>query len=102
MHVPRSTLAIILLTPLLLAQVAIADESTTGPETPAGKLLAAWLAAVNSGERDTIRAFVATHMAPSPDGPLPIDPLTNRNLGRFTDSQGLDLRKVTASEPHWI
>jgi CubicO group peptidase (beta-lactamase class C family) len=89
----------------IVTQVLAAPSTsgpTTAPATPAGEALGAWLAAVNSGDRETIRAFVTEHLAPPPDGNLPIDAIVNRNLGRFTDSGGLELRKVVASEPHKI
>ncbi|MGB7160638.1 MAG: serine hydrolase domain-containing protein [Tepidisphaeraceae bacterium] len=101
MHCLReSTVAILILSCLTGAQ-ARADE-VSAPDTPAGKLFAAWLDAVNSGDRATIKQFVAERMAPPPSGALPVDQITNRNLGRFKESDGFALRRISASEPHKI
>ena len=102
MHFPRAVIATLVILSLLTIQQARAAEEVTAPDTPAGKLFAAWLAAVNSGDRGTIRTFVTEHFAPPPQGELPVDRITNGNLGRFKESGGLDLRKVIASEPHRI
>jgi CubicO group peptidase (beta-lactamase class C family) len=63
--------------PSLLAAAALALFAASGvraadeprlPDTPAGMQLAAWLAAYNSGDVDTVRRFVGEHYAASPKG----------------------------------
>ena len=76
------------------------STTTTAPATPAAELLRGWLESINSGDRGAIRTFVAENMAPLPDGTVPVDGLTDRNVARFADTGGMELRKVTASEPH--
>jgi|GEM_PF-6711500 len=44
--------------PRLAAQTSEAQAHFTFPDTPAAKQLQAWLAAFNSGDRATLRAFV--------------------------------------------
>jgi CubicO group peptidase (beta-lactamase class C family) len=70
---------------------------TTLPDTPAGKQFDGWLAAVNSGNRDTLRQFITDNFAPPPTGALPVDRITGRHFAMFGDSQGLTLQKVLAS-----
>ncbi|HKC15469.1 MAG TPA: hypothetical protein VKC11_02075, partial [Steroidobacteraceae bacterium] len=40
-----------------------AGDAPSIPDTPAGTLLAAWLAAFNSGDRERVRAFDDAHMS---------------------------------------
>lgn len=42
---------------------------TALPETPAGKQFAAWLAAVNTGRRETLRQFISENYAPPRTAP---------------------------------
>ena len=72
------------------------------PDTPAGKEFGAWVAVMNSGNREQMRAFVAGHMAPPPRGALPVDGITDRNMARYADTGGIDVRKVNASAPDKI
>jgi CubicO group peptidase (beta-lactamase class C family) len=53
----------VLSVPRLAAQAPIAQAHFTFPDTPAAKQLQAWLAALNSGDRATIQAFVEKVMS---------------------------------------
>jgi hypothetical protein len=70
------------------AQTKIGATSVTLPDTPAGKRFAAWLAAVNSGNRDTLRQFIGANFAPPPNGTLPVDSIVNRHFGIYTNTLG--------------
>ncbi|WP_244884941.1 serine hydrolase domain-containing protein [Singulisphaera acidiphila] len=75
---------------------------TALPETPAGKQFAAWLAAVNTGRRETLRQFISENYAPPPNGSLPVDQITDRQFKSFNDTGGFDVRKIAASSPEKI
>jgi CubicO group peptidase (beta-lactamase class C family) len=100
MHTSTATLIVCLFctAPSSVAAPAPTTGPATTPATPAGELLKAFLTALNTGDRAFIRGFVAEHMAPPPNGPLPIDALTDRNLGRYTETGGMELHMINASE----
>jgi D-alanyl-D-alanine carboxypeptidase len=62
------------------------------PQTPAGKVLAAWLAAINSGDPERLRAFDAAY--PRKDAP----PMKDR-LAFQDETGGFTLLRVEKSEP---
>ena len=72
------------------------------PDTPAGKRCAAWLAALNSGSRETLRRFLAESLAAPPDATPPVDAITARQFGLYANARGFDLGKVVASSPEKI
>jgi len=92
MYFPRAATAFVIVSLLTIGQTRAAEEATA-PDTPVGKLFATWLASVNSGDREMIRTFVTEHLAPPPQGELPIERITNGNLGRFKESGGLDIKR---------
>jgi CubicO group peptidase (beta-lactamase class C family) len=73
----------------LIGFAALADVAT--PDTPAGRALAAWLEAVNSGERATVVAYDARFRQPE------------KNPERFLDlhaaTGGFTLVRIEKSEP---
>lgn len=69
------------------------------PPTPAGKKLDAFLSALNTGDRATLRAFFDKNMEASPDHPSAVDDITNHYLGLYQQSRGLTLRKISESGP---
>src|SRR5262245_57455030 len=79
-------------TPLLVASLLLAAAPPQLPSTPAGKVLAGYLDALNSGDKDKLEAFVKTHR---PDLPSALDRMVDLrwNLG------GLDLYSVESSQP---
>jgi CubicO group peptidase (beta-lactamase class C family) len=79
-----------------------APAPVTLPDTPAGKQLAAWLAALNTGQRETLRQFVAENFAPPPNGTLPIDGIAGRHFGTYNSTRGLDVRKIETSSPERV
>ncbi len=62
------------------------------PSTPAGKVLAAYLEALNSGEKDKLEAFVRAHR---PDRPAAVDIM----LDLRWNTGGFDLYAIEASQP---
>lgn len=66
------------------------------PETPAGKRFAAWLAALNSGDRKVLERFAAENVAPPSEG------LAGRHFGLYTATGGFEMGKVVASAPERI
>ena len=72
------------------------------PDTPAGRRLRAWLAAFNSGSRDSLRARIEAQSAPPPRDTVPADAITQRQLGLYRATQGLVVRRIEASAPERI
>jgi CubicO group peptidase (beta-lactamase class C family) len=84
------------------AQTTAITAPVTLPDTPAGKRFSAWLAAVNAGNRDTLRQFIGANFAPPPNGTLPVDGIANRHFGIYTNTRGLEIGKVVVSSPERI
>jgi len=72
------------------------------PDSPAGERFRGWLAAFNAGSRDTLREFLKQHQAPPPTDTLPVDRITDRQLGLYRQSHGFVVRRVEASTPERI
>ncbi len=84
------------------AQTPRAVQSATLPDTPAGRMMAAWLAAFNSGDGERMRKFLAEH----PDASfLAREPLEERfGLVQmvYHDSRGLDVESYEEFSPQEI
>ena len=65
------------------------------PSTPAGKMLAEFLSAINSGEKAQLETFQKSH---APDRPQFVE----RTMGMIEQSGGLSLAAITLSEPQRI
>jgi hypothetical protein len=74
-----------------------APATVTIPDSPSGERLRGWLAAFNTGSRDTLRQFVQQHQTPPPNDTLPVDRIVDRQLGLYRKTQGLALRRIDAS-----
>ncbi len=103
----RTTIHIMLLFSGCAALLGQAQPSSTPVESPrnssskpsatlAARQLAALLEAINSGEIETIRRYVAEHFEKPPQRELPIDPIAQRYLALNRSSRGLVLRKIVA------
>jgi CubicO group peptidase (beta-lactamase class C family)/predicted alpha/beta superfamily hydrolase len=69
------------------ALAALPDRPIGLPDTPVGRQLAGWLDALNSGDIERMRRFVADHWARSaPGGMRPVEFLTHV----YSDTRGLD------------
>jgi D-alanyl-D-alanine carboxypeptidase len=79
---------------LVFMSVSVASAQPLPPTTPAGRVLAAWLSAFNSGDVAAMQAFDATHR---PDAP-PVN-VTQRFRG---DTGGFTLVRVEKSTPTTI
>jgi hypothetical protein len=86
---PPKSAKIALFIPALLF-VAIGHAQTTIPDTPAGKILHAWLDAFNSGDRAKIEAYIKTF---EPQQSV------ERMMGFHDQTGGFDLLSIEASEP---
>ncbi|HUS34825.1 MAG TPA: serine hydrolase domain-containing protein [Verrucomicrobiae bacterium] len=76
----------------LSLSLSAAGASPELPSTPAGKVLAGYLEALNSGDKDKLAAFVKTHR---PDRPGAVDIM----LDLQWNTGGLDLHSVESSQP---
>ncbi|MGC4044696.1 MAG: serine hydrolase domain-containing protein [Armatimonas sp.] len=80
-----------------LAQTEKAPTPVALPDTPAGKRIGEWLAALNSGERTRMRQFLAANSATPATGTAPIDAMTNRQMGFYPGSGGYEIGKIVAT-----
>src|SRR5205809_31177 len=71
--------------------LALAEASPELPSTPAGKVLAGYLEALNSGNKDKLEAFIKAHR---PDRPDALD----RMLDLRWNIGGLDLYSIESSQ----
>lgn len=78
------------------------QSTVTLPDSPAGRRFAAWLEALNTGKRETLRVFIAANFAPPPNAALPVDRITDRQYGLYSNTGGLVLRKIEAASPEGI
>ncbi|HEX5221619.1 MAG TPA: serine hydrolase domain-containing protein [Verrucomicrobiae bacterium] len=81
----------LLLAPLLLG-LPVAATPAELPATPAGKVLAGYLEAVNSGDKDQLESFIKAHR---PDRPDALD----RMLDLRWNTGGFDVYSVESSQP---
>ncbi|QJW96369.1 serine hydrolase domain-containing protein [Frigoriglobus tundricola] len=84
------------------------DKSTEPPQTPklpdspAGKALALWLEAFNSGKPDTMKEFLKSHLAPSALEKRPFESWVEEYHLVHDDARGLVLDRVTGASDHEI
>lgn len=85
---------------LTLAAMHVPTRQAAIPESPAGRKLADWLGALNSGKVERLRKFYADQLSPrtNPDPNL-IDRPAEGDFGFFRETRGLDVRKVIAASP---
>ena len=67
---------------------------TKAPDTPAGQTLAGWIHAVNSGDRETMRAFHLAHSDQSDAGRARADRHAGMDEMLYKRSGGIDLVRV--------
>src|SRR5882672_2513017 len=80
-----------LLVAALSLGLALAGASPELPSTPAGKVLAGYLEALNSGNKDKLEAFIKAHR---PDRPDALD----RMLDLRWNTGGFDLHSIESSQ----
>lgn len=72
-----------------------AAQSPDAPKTPAGKVLSAWIEAINSNDRARMEKFDSEHDGRQPNGA--------DTLARFrAQSGGFDLQTIRHSQPHYV
>lgn len=76
--------------------------STEIPDTPAGQRFRRWLAAFNTGSRDSLRRVIREQSAPPPNDTVPVDGMAGRQFGLYGETKGLVFRRVEASTPERI
>jgi CubicO group peptidase (beta-lactamase class C family) len=81
----------------LLGAVVVAAQSPTLPDTPAGKLVADYLQAFNSGDELVWREFINTHVAKSALEKVSIDERMKRYQEIRSNLGGFELRRVVES-----
>lgn len=86
------TIAFILL--YLLGAVLVSAQSPTLPNTPAGKLVAEYLKAFNSGDEHVWREFITTHIAKSALEKVSIEERMKRYQEIRSAIGGFELRRV--------
>jgi CubicO group peptidase (beta-lactamase class C family) len=72
------------------------------PDTPVGRRLRSWLAAFNSGSRDSLRAQLARQSAPPPNDTVPADGMAQRHHGLFRQTRGFVVRRIETATPERI
>ena len=87
------------LTAVILAALSLLPPSASAqgpalPETPAGRKLASFLRALNSGDLETLRRF---HAEDSPGGDAPPEQRAKADLNFYERSGGLDLHRIERS-----
>src|ERR1700730_7592173 len=78
---------------LVLLFAAIGYAQTTMPDTPAGRILRAWLDAFNSGDRAKVEAYIKTF---EPEQSV------ERMMAFHSQTGGFDLVAIESSEPLFI
>ena len=74
----------------VLLSCVVGYTQTTIPDTPAGKVLRAWLDAFNSGDRSKMEAYIKTY-----DPQKSVEPM----MGFHSQTGGFDLLAIESSEP---
>src|SRR5580698_3518427 len=76
---------------------AAAQVAVTIPDTPAGKQFTAFLAALDTGNRATLRAFAAGNLDGPPNTPSFADDFAGQQLTLYSQSRGFTVRKIEKS-----
>jgi CubicO group peptidase (beta-lactamase class C family) len=79
------------------AQEASRSNTPTIPDTPAGRQLANFLRALNTGDVGTIRTLVSSHFAKSTLSEAPVDRHVAFVLGVYNNTRGLDIHNIERS-----
>lgn len=85
-----------------IAAQAPAKGAVTLPETPAGRKMAAFLAAFNTGDAAAVRKFIAENYAASTLAQRPVDVRIRFFVDFYSDTRGFDVRRVLASDERQI
>src|SRR5215470_17845548 len=86
-----------------VSRPARAEEPAKPPDTPAGKQLAAWLKAYNSGQADVARRFIREHFAKSAlEGKGAEDRHLDAFIMVYGDNRRLELVRIEKSADHEV
>jgi hypothetical protein len=85
----------LLIAALMLAVPVFAQ--TKAPDTPAGQTVAGWIEAVNSGDRETMRAFHLAHSRGTDEDRQRADQHSAMDQTLYKRSGGVDLARVVKS-----
>ena len=94
MHIVKT---IALVAVLMVPAAARAQEKVELPDTPAGHTVADWLAAVNSGDREKMRAFHVAHSRRTDEDLKRADKHSAMDYNAYGESGGFDLVRVGKS-----
>jgi CubicO group peptidase (beta-lactamase class C family) len=67
------------------------------PDTPAGKQIAAFIAAFNTGRKATLQAFIASNLERPQNDPFFVDHVTDQYFRLYSQSHGFTVRKIKES-----
>jgi hypothetical protein len=81
-----------------LALPALAQRAA--PDTPAGQTVAGWIEAVNSGDREKMRAFHLAHSRGTDEDRERAERHAGMDAALFKRSGGVDLARIVTSIPH--
>jgi hypothetical protein len=82
---------------LIVPTFAHAQQKVALPDTPAGRTFADWLAAVNSGDREKMRAFHLEHSRGTDEDRQRADKHSAMDYNAYGNSGGFDLVRVGKS-----
>lgn len=91
---PARALAVVALSAALLVP---AFAQAKAPDTPAGQAIARWIEAVNSGDREQMRAFHLAYSRDTEEGRARADRHAAMDHQLYTRGGGIDLAAVTRS-----
>src|SRR5690349_5456896 len=69
------------------------------PDTPVKSQFTAWLAAFNSGRRETMRRYIEEHFDQPPNGALPAGEMAAHDASTFRETGEFLVRKIVSSSP---
>lgn len=100
----RSVVAVLglLLCAATIAAQAPAKGAVTLPETPAGRKMAGFLAAFNTGDAAAVRKFIAENYAKSSLSQRPVEARIGFFVDFYADTRGFDVRRVLESDERRI
>ncbi len=100
MNVGHVLTSICLAAPTLAVSSALAEPVI--PDTPAGKIVAAYFKAFNSGDDDTVRAFHQANTAASSMRRVSIDERITSYRNRFNDWGVVEIKQVIDGGPYGL
>lgn len=95
---PKNYFLVLSIIILLISSATAQTAAAKLPDTPAGKLVAAYLKAFNSGDDKVMADYFAKHLAKSALEKVPVEDRVKRYRGMYDDLQGLEFQRVLEAE----